>query len=780
MGEWKRIYTNPRRLFALGLITLLSVVLFFAGRMEYFGPDSISALIGGERYYADTVSRLRTHTDEEISALLTEESALLDDYFMWRVWQEPEWMTMSEEDLLAAASEHEFLSSLEGLDAGTVSNRLTVARMRLSELVQQADYISTYAAYLDKIQLQAKQQSQTAIFSNANSFSHRNLVRTAEEFDTLRGVTVEFGANRAYEGWIEFELADYLYLLVIILFVLAFMEERRAGLWGVIRGCKGGRVRLGLDRVLVLASACATGVALIYGVNLLISLTLSGGWGDTGRSIQSMLSFRTYTGQVTIGGWIIEYLLIKIASGFMVGLFLWCILSSLSNVQLSIAVLGVIIAAEYALFAFLPVQSIFNPVKYFNLFSYIRTSVLYTQYLNIDLFGYPFGIRRLALIWLPIFAVIFLIAVLLVQHRRRPEGNRDILSSVVGVWDRAADFLRRRFTVGGWELYKSLVFQRGILILAVIVLASGSLSYIRYPASNSTDTWYNAYLEDMQGEIDGGTDEYLSGARDKAAENAELLSALDRVEAHVTELREQAESGGYDPWIVAPSSADAYDSVYGEASVDAQRLNAAVAMMFLIVCCAAISSYENQSGVVFMVRSLKRGRKGIFARKLAVAFVMTALVWAAVYIREFSVFRTHFPNVPLDVPIRNIAALADFPFNVTFGQYLIIVYLLRFVMLYMLAMAVLFISQRTPTVELSTMLCIVLLGLPALLFSLGIDILRFISPVLAVSAAERMWTLPAVGSFMGLLPFAIWIIIGMAAIFMSYKSWAGRTRVKTI
>lgn len=771
MGEWKRIYGNPRRLITLGLITVISVVLFFAGRMEYFGPGSISALIESERYYADMVSRLRGYTDEEIAELLEEEYALLDDYFMWRIWQEPEWMTMSEEELMTAASEHEFLSSLEGVDDGRASDRLVIAQMRLSELMGQSDYISTYASYLDQIQLQAQQQSQTAIFGDVNSFSHRNLVRTAAEFDSLRGVEVEFGANRAYEGWIEFELADYLYLLVIILFVLAFLEERRAGLWGVIRSCRGGRAKLELHRVLILGSACALGVALIYGVNLLFSLTLSGGWGDTDRSIQSLLSFRTYTGRISIGAWIIEYLLIKAASGFMVGLFLWCILSSISNVQFSIAVLGVIFIIEYALFIFLPVQSIFNPFKYFNIFSYIRTSVLYTQYLNIDLLGYPFGIRRLALIWLPIFAVIFFSWILLVHHKRRPEGNRDILSSIVAVWDRAADFLRRRFTVGGWEMYKSLIFQRGILILAVICIASGSLSYIRYPASDGADVWYNAYLEDMQGVIDDSTDEYLAKVRANVSENPELLSVAERVEEHVTQLRERAEAGGYEPWIVSPSSVTAYDSIYGEASVDAQRLNAAVAMVFLIVCCAAMWSYENQSGVVFMVRSLKRGRKGVFVCKLTVAFVMTALVWALVYIHEFSVFRTHFPDAPLDVSVRNIDALAGFPFNVTMGQYILIVYLLRFIMLYMLAMAIMFISRRTSTVELSYILCIVLLGLPALLFSLGIDILRFISPVVAISSAECMWSLSSSGGYWGLLPFAIWLIIGIAAALMNYRRW---------
>ena len=430
---------------AIALITLLSVVFFFAGRMDYFGRGAITALIDGEGYYAELVERLRGHDSEEIARLLEEEHGIVQDY--WTLYSQgrddpwvTEWMTEEETDAVyEAIAQRPYFDSMGGLDSWTASRRLSIALSRVRELEEQAAYISGYAAYLDRVQTQAEQQSQTALFGNGNSFAHRNLVRTAEEFDALRGVEVSFGANRAYEGWIEYELADYLYLLLIVIFVFAFLEERKAGLWGAVRACRGGRLSLGLQRAAILASAAVLGVGLIYGVNLLVSLTLSGGWGDMERSIQSLLMFRTLTQQATIGRWITQYLLVKAASGFMVGLFLWCVLGSMSNVQYSLAVLGVTVAVEYVLFAFLPVQSILNPVKYFNLFSYIRTSKLYTEYLNVNLLGYPFGIRPLALIWLPIFTAAFFVWAMLIQHLRRPEGNRDILSVIAGVWDRFAD-----------------------------------------------------------------------------------------------------------------------------------------------------------------------------------------------------------------------------------------------------------------------------------------------------------------------------------------------------
>ena len=230
------------------------------------------------------------------------------------------------------------------------------------------------------------------------------------------------------------------------------------------------------------------------------------------------------------------------------------------------------------------------------------------------------------------------------------------------------------------------------------------------------------------------------------------------------------DGGGYQPWIVESRP---YESVYGDASQDLQRVNAAAAMMFLIVCCAACGAFERQSGVVYMLRSLKRGRRGIFARKLLTAAVLTALVCVMVYFREFDQFVTYWKPASLAAPVGNFDILARFPLNVTMGQYITLVYALRFLMLYLLAVAVMFVGSLTPTVELAYIVNITALGLPAVLFALGIDLLGYVSPIQAVSAAEGLWALGTGGSLAGLIPFAVWLIVGGATLVLYYRRWTG-------
>lgn len=97
-----------------------------------------------------------------------------------------------------------------------------------------------------------------------------------------------------------------------------------------------------------------------------------------------------------------------------------------------------------------------------------------------------------------------------------------------------------------------LAYQYGVPLLILVYLIAGQLTFL-YASSEPIDQWYSGYISDMEGPIDGSTDSYLARARESAEHSgdaAQLVSALDRVETRVELLRDRAEQGGYDPWIV--------------------------------------------------------------------------------------------------------------------------------------------------------------------------------------------------------------------------------------
>ncbi|MDE6589210.1 MAG: hypothetical protein K2K53_02450, partial [Oscillospiraceae bacterium] len=333
---------------------------------------------------------------------------------------------------------------------------------------------------------------------------------------------------------------------------------------------------------------------------------------------------------------------------------MWCVLGTISNIQFSLSVLGTVIVGEYALYELLPVQSVLNVFKYLNIFAYVHTSRLYTEYLNVDLFGFPVGIRELSVTSMAVLGTVLAVLAVLIQRNRRPEGKRDVLSRISSRINLALDFFRTRFSIGAWEVYKSLIFQYGIIILLVILAAAGRLSFISYNTSPQ-DQWYLAYVRDMEGILDENADKYLAHAWESIPEGSEdagaLMGALSKVEYRVTELRERAERGGYEPWILEDST---YDQTYGPQSQNLQRLNAAAAIILTAFFCVNGSfAFERQSGVVPMVRATKRGRKGLLRRKVALTAVFATFVWAAVYMRELWTFLNWRQPRTLAAPVQN-------------------------------------------------------------------------------------------------------------------------------
>ena len=247
------------------------------------------------------------------------------------------------------------------------------------------------------------------------------------------------------------------------------------------------------------------------------------------------------------------------------------------------------------------------------------------------------------------------------------------------------------------------------------------------------------------------------------------MSALSKAEHRVAQLRERAETGGYEPWILEDSI---YDQTYGPQSQDLQRLNAAAAIILTAFCCAGLFVFERQSGVAPMVRSTKLGRGGLFRRKAALTAIFTTFVWAAVYMRELRTFLDWRQPRTLAAPVQNIDALAGFPIVLTLTQYLVLLYAIRLAMLLCVGFVVLLISRQAPGVQTAYMTAAGILGVPALLMVLGVDVLKWVSPLIPVSSAELLWGLGS-GSLVCALPWVLWLVCGLAALWLCRRKWVG-------
>ena len=120
---------------------------------------------------------------------------------------------------------------------------------------------------------------------------------------------------------------------------------------------------------------------------------------------------------------------------------------------------------------------------------------------------------------------------------------------------------------------------------------------------------------------------------------------------------------------------------------------------------------------------------------------MAAIVWCAIYFREFITFIADNGTETLSAPVQNISALSQFPLNISFEGYVAMLYVIRLVMLILTSFIALLISHYCLRITTSYIVNLAVLGLPALLVILGADVLKYLSPLIPVSSAEIMWSL---------------------------------------
>ncbi len=183
MAEWKRIFGNRRICIALLLIFLLNGFLFVREQVENdYGMDCELPAVEWVFSSDGDIELARESADSR--AVLTRYLALTDEYKS---------IVPSEASILLE-TEKECLTELLDTDD---SDETRTEYAAVNNLLVQAEYLSGYESYLLSIQENKEQLLSFSVFGDTDSFSGRNILKTAEDFEALDGSTLTIGADGA-------------------------------------------------------------------------------------------------------------------------------------------------------------------------------------------------------------------------------------------------------------------------------------------------------------------------------------------------------------------------------------------------------------------------------------------------------------------------------------------------------------------------------------------------------------------------------------------------------
>ncbi|MBO4563680.1 MAG: hypothetical protein J5772_08745 [Clostridia bacterium] len=725
MNELKRILSDKKRLFILLMIPVVCVAMFMLDRMYGNVRD-------GWKWMQRDVAKHQEDVEKYCSLPLDEAIALLDEEF-------------------------------QGSFRQTVNLKTT------------AHHVKDYPSYLTNVQKQAEKMAKSSIFGkDKNSFTYRNIQKTAKEFVALDGIETVFGNNRAVETFLDYRTADILYLAVIVVIVIAFFEDKKNGLVSLVRSTPKGRLKLTLSRLMILIGVSVFFTVIIYVSLLAVSFALFGGLGELGRPIQSLEWFKTCTFHMTIAQWLMTYLGAKVACGVLIGLIFWFMLSFVSNIQLSWFIVLAILGVEYAAYKLIDGQLQFSIFKYVNLFSYIYPFEPLSKYLNMNFFGYPVGVFPLLLVLFITLILLLGVGTVLLQVKRHPHGNRNILGKAIVLWNRIADFFRRRFTITGVEGYKLLILGGTIIFLAAGVFFGKKLSYVGYEYQEQ-DYVYLQYLGEAGGPINEDTDAYLAKARAQLELHGDIAyqfeGSLSRVESEAETIKQTAAERGFEPWLVNQTR---FDNYLAKKSWTIPEWNAIVAIIFIILCVAPVFAFERQVGTERILRSTPLGRGAVFRGKYVIVFLETLILWCGIYLREWIYIATkHFSPELMAMPVQNARVLADFPIVMSLGAFLALLFALRFIGMLAAAHIVAFFSSKVNTWEKAIMLGAGALIVPAALYYFGQDWAGYLSILPSVAVTEILVTANKLN--VKSLMYFFWIAVAVFLTVLVYRDWVKRS-----
>ena len=198
-----------------------------------------------------------------------------------------------------------------------------------NQLQNEYDTVAAYTDFLDGVQTKATQLAGISIFQNDKTgYDLKNIEATAKVYAGLTATEIDYYPQKGLYTAISYAFTDLILMAAMLLLALLLVrQERDSGLLGLVRSLPGGRLQTALVKLAAFGVSLLAVLALLYGVNLAYC-GASFGLGPLTRTIQSVPALMRCTMQITVGQYLLRFLLAKWAGAFVMGL--WVMLTALT------------------------------------------------------------------------------------------------------------------------------------------------------------------------------------------------------------------------------------------------------------------------------------------------------------------------------------------------------------------------------------------------------------------------------------------------------------------
>lgn len=599
------------------------------------------------------------------------------------------------------------------------------------------NYVNGYSEMIDTYIAQGNAMLRTDIYSDVSTFAHTNILKSKYDFRKLYNVDINPDNSKAISSVVSAGAYINIFILLIALVcVFRFFEDRKNGLIHIVYASKRGRGQLTLKRIGILAVVSVISTVFIYTCQFIVAFHIYGGLEFMGNSLQSSPDYATIC--FTHNKWIFIFMLLFLSASavFMTALIVWFFVGLFNNITIGMGSAVIILCIFYILYIVIPDKSVFVLFKTINIWNLILPLNIVASYGNIGVGTFIIDKIYAAMIIIATVIVLFTIFCAAESIRIktiRKTGFIDKLNVKASVqWQKIVS----KFTQLLMELYKLLWIHKGIFVIAVIMIIackSGIKKGYMYDPDMSVALSYY-----------------------KEAEGMILSDDLMQIVSKYEKEKEYWDNRLKD--II--SSDENNEGLYS--SEDLAEANSQVSLYQIGVDeILGIFADERRQKMKNLIHTASSGRGKWFEVKTAAVLITTVILWAVVFIPEFINVTGRYGAWGKSVIAQDYPILSDIPIEMSLNTYLICEILWKLIMLFSLAGIIILISSICEYI-LSVIVSLSLVVTHILCF-LGFENLYYLSIVSPLLISENLGR--SGGQINGIIFLIIGIVCWCAALY---------------
>ena len=571
-----------------------------------------------------------------------------------------------EESDVQIGAETEVLEKYKALSEREQLLFLTVLR----DIESQLEYIKKYPEDMKQIQTNAQQLMTFSIFSDKNSFTYNNIVKTGKDFEKVADVSLYLVNNKAAGSFVNYYYTFYFALIMMVFIIYGLSGERDNGMWGIVHSAGSGRLRLALHRLFIIAGSGVVITAGLYFTTFAAALLLYGGAGALNAPVQSIQAFERFAMPMSQIGFVLYNYEYSVLAVVVLSVALWAVFVVNRKRNHALILTGVVVGLEVLMYYRIGLHSIYSAFKQINIVRLMKVNAVISTYANRGRGSFVISESAIMFWALMVILVVSVAVAVMGTVLMRPSQGKNVLTRLTDKLYAGYQHIFANVPVVFKELHKLLVTSRGFTVIVVLLLVvMYFISYGKMAFSDNSRERDRIYLEK------GGADySQISALIDER--RADYMQAVEKS----MEASEQYGNGeiGIDGYMMSDRGYEEIFGKYGKAR-EIVLLMALLASVVLIV--SENIGIETSTGTKYIVNAAS-GKNTVKIKRIAASLALCIVLYFIVYGIDMIYLQNYYGMPYTEAPLMSLTFMRDCGLNISIGTFIVIRLIVRLVMMF--------------------------------------------------------------------------------------------------